>query len=863
MKKKALVLAVCMAFATPTISVAEALPSNLVGLSLGEMQSQSFLNEPFKGIIPILFADIEASKNLKVRLASKSIFQKIGAEKLPILNNLKFKIIINNQQPSIYIESTQPIRMPFLNFVLEIEGPQGSIYQDFTTLLDPKEKHLNLFDTEESYASLLNVGSTEKKPTINMQYEAQQYDLLVASLSSPVSSPAVIKDNKRHTVKSGDTLSQIALALNAAEVSLKKVISAIHLKNPNAFINNNINRLKIGAVLQFPSQGELKNSNFKTAATKATLEKKVVSTKVNATNVTNSQELDVMPEDAYIIKKGDTLSKITKELGHKSISFTKMMKAIHTANSHAFSKNKINLLIIGKILRIPSLEEVSPSNQNTTAKKQRSGHDSSGLETLDKSAAEKIIEPSKEFALNGFIVEKGDTLASITKEIGYENISHADMMKAIYITNSDAFDKNNITTLIEGAIIRLPSIAEMEEIKKGKTNSEKTKTRDNELNTSSSDNTESSNQTLETNNSIVLNKLEKRVRELKRDLDKASSNFSQLESALISKETIIKEQSESLRELTATLASFGKKPITPIFVENEKTLTKGIDNSAPLAILSKATVQPDVQKTSQKKVPKNIKAITQKSENELFTALTNRANIPANFSEKFTDNIKKYIVDYSAYMSDKELLNSVLALLFGLLLIRYRRVIYAYTKISYDYPKYYPPFEEKDARAALKEKSISFQDTLTDDHYNKNNLEFSNELIQECEELVEELIDDMDVKTSIHHDNVGADWEDLDKACDEYISEFKSESKVTISETDDSVAVENPESEPEEMTFELFEALAEGAIKESNPDFDSEKNNDSLMYSFDNEISSSHEKSEEVFSSDNKDKEKEDSLQWS
>ncbi len=88
MKKKALVLAVGLAFATPTISVAKALPSSLIGLSLGEIQSKSYLNEPFKGIIPILFTNINASKNLKVRLAPESIFQKVGAEKLPILNNL-------------------------------------------------------------------------------------------------------------------------------------------------------------------------------------------------------------------------------------------------------------------------------------------------------------------------------------------------------------------------------------------------------------------------------------------------------------------------------------------------------------------------------------------------------------------------------------------------------------------------------------------------------------------------------------------------------------------------------------------------------------------------------------------------------
>jgi len=131
-KKKALVLAVCMAFATPSISAAKALPNDLVGLGLGEIQSQSYLNEPFKAIIPILLSNAEQTRNLKVRLAPVSIFEKIGAEKLPVLNHLKFRIGSRNYKPVIVVSSNQPIQIPFLNFVLEVQSPEGTLYQDYT-----------------------------------------------------------------------------------------------------------------------------------------------------------------------------------------------------------------------------------------------------------------------------------------------------------------------------------------------------------------------------------------------------------------------------------------------------------------------------------------------------------------------------------------------------------------------------------------------------------------------------------------------------------------------------------------------------------------------------------------------------------
>ena len=99
-----------------------------MGLSFGEIKPKSFLDEPFKGIIPILFTDIESSKRLKVKIASKSIFEKVGAEKLSILNSLKFHIKIQNNKPVIVINSIEPIRVPFLNFILEIDTPKGRVY---------------------------------------------------------------------------------------------------------------------------------------------------------------------------------------------------------------------------------------------------------------------------------------------------------------------------------------------------------------------------------------------------------------------------------------------------------------------------------------------------------------------------------------------------------------------------------------------------------------------------------------------------------------------------------------------------------------------------------------------------------------
>ena len=137
------------------------------------------------------------------------------------------------------------------------------------------------------------------------------------------------------------------------------------------------------------------------------------------------------------------------------------------------------------------------------------------------------------------------------------------------------------------------------------------------------------------------------------------------------------------------------------------------------------------------------------------------------------NTLESNIVDYSKYMSNKEMLGSILALLFGLLLMRYRRKIYNYTKISYEHPSYYPPLGAKEARDALKEKSINFLDTLVNSNEQPPmevvSSDFSNEDISKCEELVNDLIGDLG-KTTGHDDNIN--WDEINKTCDDYIAEY-------------------------------------------------------------------------------------------
>jgi pilus assembly protein FimV len=58
-------------------------------------------------------------------------------------------------------------------------------------------------------------------------------------------------------VKRGETLSRIAASVKPASVSLEQMLVGLLIANPDAFINNNINRLKAGATLRVPGEAQL------------------------------------------------------------------------------------------------------------------------------------------------------------------------------------------------------------------------------------------------------------------------------------------------------------------------------------------------------------------------------------------------------------------------------------------------------------------------------------------------------------------------------------------------------------------------------------------------------------------------------
>lgn len=227
-------------------------------LSLGPVVIQSALGEPLRAEIDVPEINPEEAASLKAVIASPEAFKAAGLEYNNALSNLRVTLQRRaNGSAFIRLNSDRPINEPFVDMILEASWATGRIVRDFTMLFDPP--NLRAQTTPGATSAQVTAPSVQAMPAPAARSapsaQARQPAVAQRSSAGPAAAPARMASagDKQVTVKPGDTASRIAASVKPANVSLDQMLVALLRANPDAFINNNINRVKSGAVLDVPT----------------------------------------------------------------------------------------------------------------------------------------------------------------------------------------------------------------------------------------------------------------------------------------------------------------------------------------------------------------------------------------------------------------------------------------------------------------------------------------------------------------------------------------------------------------------------------------------------------------------------------
>lgn len=106
-------------------------------LGLGEITQHSALNQPFNADIALVDAGGLEEGELSVSLATADEFSRAGVERVFFLNDLKFTPILRGNRSLIRVTSNKPVNEPFLNFLVQLNQPNGRLLREYTVLIDP------------------------------------------------------------------------------------------------------------------------------------------------------------------------------------------------------------------------------------------------------------------------------------------------------------------------------------------------------------------------------------------------------------------------------------------------------------------------------------------------------------------------------------------------------------------------------------------------------------------------------------------------------------------------------------------------------------------------------------------------------
>lgn len=242
-------------------------------LGLGNAFVESYLNQPLRVRIELIVRDSDDLSTVTAGLASAEDFALIGADREAISVPLRFAIDSDEKGAVILVTSTLPVNDPVVRIIVEVNWSSGRMLREYTLFLDPPTftapAPSPAIDQRKEAPAAPAAPAVEPAPAQAMSPEPESVspttespgaggDAAGTSPGDAVQAGATPAEGEYGPVQGGDTLWRIASNWSQGSgLDMSTVMIAIQRSNPQAFINNNINLLRQGAILRMPEAEDL------------------------------------------------------------------------------------------------------------------------------------------------------------------------------------------------------------------------------------------------------------------------------------------------------------------------------------------------------------------------------------------------------------------------------------------------------------------------------------------------------------------------------------------------------------------------------------------------------------------------------
>ena len=245
-------------------------------LGLGRLNVQSQLGETLRAEIDVTSITPEEAASLRLRVAPAEVYRAAGVEYNPVLPSAVVSLERRaDGRPFLRVTSDRAVLEPFVDVIVEATWSSGRLVREYTMLFDPPAVRTAQAPapTTPAMASPAPVALPPVTAATPLPPSTPAPAPRVAAAPAPVArapvpqrapsaepAPAPVPSSSppgasadEYRVRRGDSLSGVAIRNQRPGVSLDQMLVSLFRGNPDAFMGDNMNRLKAGAVLTVPS----------------------------------------------------------------------------------------------------------------------------------------------------------------------------------------------------------------------------------------------------------------------------------------------------------------------------------------------------------------------------------------------------------------------------------------------------------------------------------------------------------------------------------------------------------------------------------------------------------------------------------
>ncbi|GMQ91549.1 MAG: hypothetical protein BMS9Abin11_0858 [Gammaproteobacteria bacterium] len=340
-------------------------------LGIGGLKVRSSLNEPLNAEIRVISISKSERRTLKVRIASAQEFASAGVDRPFYLTKIKFTVSKRlNGTYFIQMRTHEPVREPFIHFLVHLEWAGGQLNREYSALIDPPymaRGKPGTIETPKTASTMTRMDNTKSSTESVAPASGQGQQKKIILATSKDSEPSVKTDTtvtKSSVEKLTDDGSSVKSTKAVNKVKSTETVTDVTVAGDTGTGDSGFDGSSGDSKKAAPAKFRTDDRGWPIHDDDATTTKKsskvsVADNAVSGTAAAGSRYLGWAKMSQYRVRRGDMMWNIARHVrADTSLSLSQVTLAIYQYNRSAFFGNNVNNLRAGKILQLPDRDDI-------------------------------------------------------------------------------------------------------------------------------------------------------------------------------------------------------------------------------------------------------------------------------------------------------------------------------------------------------------------------------------------------------------------------------------------------------------------------------------------------------------------------